>query len=65
MSNTIKTTLEAIGLVEWQRVSVRRKTKNNIEYLGGGIVSNITRRFGDRTIIKSQFSDGILVIYVD
>lgn len=65
IANNLKTTLEALGLVDWQHVSVRRKAGHNIEYLGGGMVPNVIKRFGDRTIKKSQFLDGVFIIYVD
>lgn len=65
IANNLKNTLEALGLVEWQHVTVRRKAGNQVEYLGGGMVPNVIKRFGDRTIKKSQFLDGVFVIYVE
>lgn len=65
IANNLKTTLEALCLDEWQHVVVRRKAGRSIEYLGGGLVSKVISRFGDNNIVKSQFIDGVFVIYVE
>lgn len=61
----LKTTFNSLGLVEWQHVVVRQKSFGQVNYLGGGFVSSIVRRFGSRTIIKSLFIDGVFVVFVE
>lgn len=65
IANNLKNTLEALCLDEWQHVVVRRKAGRSFEYLGGGMVPKVIKRFGDEIIVKSQFIEGIFVIYVE
>ena len=66
MDNTIAAVLNALNLNEYTHVVVRYRdpVSREFNYVGGGYVSNVVRRFGHLPIDHSYMSDGCLLIYV-
>lgn len=48
-------------------ISIRRRIPpcNDIEYLGGGFSSAVTKRFGTRTVLETDVCGTTLIIYVN
>ena len=46
-------------------VSVRRKTKEWFDYIGGGSPAHVIYRYAYYEIVSSCIIDGILILYVE
>ncbi len=61
---SVKWVLLSLNPVGYVHVVVRQHTKTGIDYLGGGLASDIVDRFGDRLVECSNVVDNILCLYV-
>lgn len=62
----VKEIIKYLGLVEWTHVCIRCEREKHTQYLGGGTVSSVVRRFGTRIVKKTLIGDEkVLVIYVE
>ena len=64
MSSTLKDALRSINLLPLYHVSVRRHGENGVEYVGGGYVEDVIRRFGQCEVVDSAVYENIFCIYV-
>lgn len=46
-------------------VSLRKKSKYGIEYIGGGTTPRVSYRFGYYTVVKTCIDEQILILYVE
>lgn len=65
--NKVKYVLSALSLDEYTHVVVQERSKISRQpcALGGGRVSSVVSRFGDRLVESAYITDGILRIIVE
>lgn len=63
-NKSVRWVLLSLNLLEYTHVSIRRRVKGEIEYLGGGSVGSVLSRFPDKLVNYSTISDNVLIIYV-
>lgn len=62
MLNTVRTALESMRFLPYTHIVVRFRESGKVEPLGGGHVDKVLSRYGERTLVRSFISDGILFI---
>lgn len=65
-SDALGVVLNSLKLEPYTHISVRRKGKNGVEYLGGGYSHTYVfhRRFDGLEVVESKIIDNVLCIYV-